>query len=785
MVKKTEDKIVNKVLKVDFHIHSVASKKDGEEVSENTIDNIQILIDKLKSNKIDMIAVTDHNEFDIQLYEKLKEYEKTGEIKKVLPGIEFDVDFKGKRIHIICLFNDANEKKIENISKVINIPFDNKEKNPNAYKEATLRNILTNIETDVLLIAHQKSGVRGGNQNENLANIGEDKFDEIIGIDYFDALEFKTGKIEGMLKSYFIEKELPNFKYITGTDCHNWNYYPKRNEKDKQEMTFSFLRCLPTFKGVVMSLTDKDRVSTAYSNMRKPYLDSLELEFNKEKIYIPLSPRLNVIIGDNSTGKSLILDSLYNKNYTGFSTNKKNGYKAFLKNHDLKITEIPKEKLGKVMYDPQGGIRQKFEGGTKLKDVKFLSKNFKDLNVNNIKEEIETYIDKVLSIIKDNQKITDAKNELDFEVEFHSEIDKTIHHLRFSDDLKIDDTDYSKLIEKIRIILKNLEDLKSELENSEIKLIEKAIKFIKQVEIKIDVKNEKILYKNKIITEIKKISNRIEKEISAVSEEQDNVISNQKQVEIESKNRIIEMIKVNNLEKQDLFEKFKEIKVPSKENGLGDYNFVTRTKELIIDKDKLAELLKSPLSRVNDITKVIEMDEKTFESKLKTTIKNKDDDFKKIYTDEVLKVLNDKFLKQETVILYNGADITSGNSPGKNALIYFEVLSNDMGDKLYIVDQPSDDISRIKSDEIIKIMKHIALNKQVLFVTHKPELVVNLDVDNVVVLKEEEGKLSVVSGALEFESKKNKINILNEVALILDGGIETIRRRWKRYEKKD
>lgn len=73
-------------------------------------------------------------------------------------------------------------------------------------------------------------------------------------------------------------------------------------------------------------------------------------------------------------------------------------------------------------------------------------------------------------------------------------------------------------------------------------------------------------------------------------------------------------------------------------------------------------------------------------------------------------------------------------------------------------------------------------NKQILLVTHKPELVVNLDVDNVIIIKEGlNGKIEIFNGALEFEDEN--INILSEVAETLDGGVDTIRRRWKRYEK--
>ncbi len=65
-------------------------------------------------------------------------------------------------------------------------------------------------------------------------------------------------------------------------------------------------------------------------------------------------------------------------------------------------------------------------------------------------------------------------------------------------------------------------------------------------------------------------------------------------------------------------------------------------------------------------------------------------------------------------------------------------------------------------------------------VTHNPQFIVNLDVDNVVFLSKNE-EISVQSGALEYED--NKYSILQIVADNIDGGIYTIQQRVKRYEK--
>lgn len=118
---------LNSLINIDLHIHSnLSSYKETEGYVDNSnIDNIEILLDKLQINNINMFAITDHNRFGFDLYKKIKtiissncKYEN---LKKVLPGIEFDVQLeKGlESCHIICIFDDKDETKLLNIEKIL------------------------------------------------------------------------------------------------------------------------------------------------------------------------------------------------------------------------------------------------------------------------------------------------------------------------------------------------------------------------------------------------------------------------------------------------------------------------------------------------------------------------------------------------------------------------------------------------------------------------------------------------------------------------------------------
>ena len=66
-------------------------------------------------------------------------------------------------------------------------------------------------------------------------------------------------------------------------------------------------------------------------------------------------------------------------------------------------------------------------------------------------------------------------------------------------------------------------------------------------------------------------------------------------------------------------------------------------------------------------------------------------------------------------------------------------------------------------------------------VTHNPQFIVNLDVDNLIYLSMVDNQLCVQSGALEYADEDT--DILKIVADTIDGGLESIRKRWKRYDK--
>lgn len=778
-----EDNIVKKLAKVDFHIHSIASEKDMDKVKFNTIDNIQILVDKLIENGINMAAITDHNAFDIDVYNKFKSFE--GEkLNKVLPGIEFDVDIEGQRIHIITIFNDNDYLKIKEIPRILaQSSFDNSKSN--AFTEKTYKEILKQIDTNVLLIAHQKSGIRANNQNENLSKIGENKFDYIIGVDYFDAVEFRSGKVEGILKDYKKEKDLDNLRYITGTDCHDWSVYPQQDKNDKSDIQYSYLKCLPTFKGLVMALTDSKRVTTAYYELKQPFINNINLSINGNPITIPLSQGLNVIIGDNSIGKSLILENLIDPTLNNIkSVSKKNGYKNYMKRMKLKINPFSKEEIKKIHYDYQGKIRELFQSGTKLLDIPFLKNKFNNLDNKEIENSVMDYVNKVINKININQETEAINTELDYDISIPSEIEDKTYLLRITDNLNLKIYDYKTICTNLNSIIIALQKLNNLDGFKDAKIINTIINKLIKLKEKYCIKNQQQLQNQVVVSKIKNICSKYEEDNKEKAESQENLLIEYKQNIVTAKNKIIKKIKDYNKKEYKILDLFETIEVNREINPEGKYSFVTKTLSEKVTKSDVSKILTFPFSNLSSVERLEKFNKSDFESKLKKSLKNTGDDYETVYKEAVKDYLNKKVLKQETHIYINDQKIPNGNSQGKNALIYLDVMADEKTNKLYIVDQPDDDISHLKlKSDVINIMRRMSDNKQVLFITHKPELVVNLDVDNVIILKQVDDSIEVNSGALEYENVEKNINILKDVAEILDGGEEIIRKRWKRYDK--
>lgn len=790
------EKIIKTGNKVDFHIHSIASKhKESDDcVNLSTLDNIDLLIKKLNQREINMCSISDHDNFDFDIYNRLKKEENKGSIKKVFPAVEFSVTYEKKVLHIITIFEDKDEEKIKKIQNEI---FDTKNNKPfyddvelNSFSESKYLNILKNIDLNVVMIAHQKETLSSKEtRNHDVMSLGEEKFDELVFLDYFESFEFKRKRNEIFNKNY-IEKNKEKYKdatlrFVTGSDCHIWAKYPEEND----DFSFTYLKCLPTFRGLAMAVTNTKRinyVNNFYSTTDK-YLDSINIEIDNNKYDIKLSKGINVIIGDNSIGKSLLIHKLTNYNYLN-DQKIKDSYDEYLKNNKIKInSSIPESNISK--FNGQGSIRKMFENKTFDSD-EFLNGFFPaeplvSKYIEIYKYEIENYI----SILKNKEEKSNAFNKItNFDI---CVIEATSKSLNFKNVTQAIIASINSKIKKIGKIVEYFELINSLLDkmkandffdkedekyindsiNSNIKLISKYKNKIKQnlFEIsKINTINNEFISKDK---ELKKTKTDETEKIANYESNKDSFSENIVNYYYKSRNKV------------KYEPNIKEEKVPTTSNKVGKYRFVAKTKTKEISNTNLLALINNVLGKsVKDINLI---DSSTIPDRFSN--RNKETSYNDKLTNlknELNKEIDNYFSIDKAINDASDKDVTKELSSGFNSKIYFDLISNQTDDnRIYIIDQPEDDVSQpsIKKN-ILGDFYDMSKNRQVIIITHNPQFIVNLDVDNVIFIgKDENDKIYIQNGALEYFD--NDYDILKIVADNIEGGIDSINERWKRYDK--
>jgi hypothetical protein len=387
--------------KFDLHIHSFASSltKTGDQtiVANSKIQHLPILIEQLIKNDVNVVAITDHNIFDREIYEQLKKQEtQPNNIHKVLPGIEVDLDIESKNVHVVCIFDDTDPKHAMKIQQ----GFVQKA----SYSVDDLGSILRKIELGVVLIAHQKCDYKSENpQKTSLSYAGPEAFYKFIGCEFFDSLEIQNSKVEGILKNRFYEDDIQDIHFIVGSDCHEWNAYPAHHSGLKPAELL-YMKALPTFQGLVMAVTDYSRIYKNPEPKKENVLKKIEIMCNEEKLEIGLSDKINVIIGDNSVGKSTLIKCL--------SGNVEKNALEFFKSHNVEVlTPVIDKNL--FSYSGQGKIREMFEETEEKLPIRQKFKdNFKLIDktpyirlIDNIFGYYKLIWDKNEKVIENNQNI--------------------------------------------------------------------------------------------------------------------------------------------------------------------------------------------------------------------------------------------------------------------------------------------------------------------------------------------------------------------------------------------
>ncbi|MCU0730472.1 MAG: AAA family ATPase [Hyphomonas sp.] len=135
------------------------------------------------------------------------------------------------------------------------------------------------------------------------------------------------------------------------------------------------------------------------------------------------------------------------------------------------------------------------------------------------------------------------------------------------------------------------------------------------------------------------------------------------------------------------------------------------------------------------------------------------------------------YISEEREIAFQNA------SPGQQASALLRLLLKQQAGTL-IVDQPEDDLDNKVLMEIVKIIRFSKSQRQLIFATHNPNLVVNGDADKVVVMKEadEHPQSTDIRFKLDVDGAIETPEVRQAITQIMEGGREAFDMRARKYK---
>ena len=763
--------MLNSLIRVDLHIHSKASsyKDKGVDLSACDAEHVDVLLDKLveAENSIDMFSVTDHNRFDTTLYEELyKRIDERGLSIHLLSGVEFDVELqKGKpAAHIIAIFNAKDAADREKIQATIECD-GLIETESGFYALDKFESLLRHIGLSTILIVHQHAGF-GGNQRKRSAGSASDDAIGLYQYGFFDALEYNNRRVQGILRGELADLRLPA-RMVVGSDCHEWSCYPRHDHNQTMpDAYYAEIRALPTFRGLLMALTSPDtRIGRRDYEWKDGYCPEIELCGRQ----IPLSPGLNVLIGENGSGKSSLLDLLCDKQ----------GKKAHVKKIGKEYDFCCRQKPISPVYIQQGQLQESYGKGTI-----FDASLFVEPNNTSFDSAVRAYAGGVKNIIADNISRNDLRKKARSTSILPAHEEETFKFtVTYADGFANEGNPWASRASQLQTINTLLEQETAYSDNytaDEIEKLKKAAALIEEVRSSVAMRSDSRIMTNGVKSIILRVFKKYEIDIESRSSDLDRKSAAYRKDKAAFVDIVVDLARAELRESPKLPSSIVPMDSGITRNQQNGFSFVRRTAYSDLE-DYADDFLQSFNTQYRSIDKLLKID--TREEAAKAIPSGKPDTWESDY-DGLTKKFIEKLCVATNTIL-DGEDKATGNTLGERALTYYKYLSyGPTAAEVFIADQPEDNISnqRISSD-LIEYLADLRRRSQIIIVTHNPLLVVNLDADNVIALRRDKRGLErVVSGCLESEDTGS---VLGEVASILDGGKEAIKRRLAAYGSLD
>ncbi|MEY4440459.1 MAG: hypothetical protein RLY49_85 [Candidatus Parcubacteria bacterium] len=775
-----------KPIYLDLHIHT---SDDPNNLNNNY--DLDTLINKIREKVGSddfLISLTDHNTVNEKAYlDALKKIE-----KNLILGVELhiqtDLGQASKAYHCHIYFNFDSNKITEDVIKDINSKLDflypNKTPELKDGSIPTIQGIIEMFDNyDFILLPHGGQNHATFNsampEGKNLDNVMQRSI-------YYNFLDgFTSRSNNGTEKTIEYLKKLGVSEFvnlITCSDNYNPSNYPNSKSQNASEFIPTWMYAEPTFSGLRLSLTDSSRLEY---NVEKPKswresIKSISLNNDFLDIDVSLTPGLNVIIGESSSGKTLLVDSL----------------RRLLEKVSFKDSDYVKYGVESMKVDFPDETVPYYIGQN------FISKVTGDNNINEIE-----IIRKIFPQNHDATKLVDIhlkklKNNLEVlfdTVECLENLEGEIKRIRI----------LSKLITLESVnknIFKYLLNTTSSVENIDYSDVDarEDIGFLDQLNKRL-TKNPFINHDESLIIKLKEEIEKI-RELSILEDGVRNIIQNNKSnmdrvlrerqgQSAENKQdfeTLLSLMKkyvcqlnifyktLSLITKQTISEESKALVI--NQNQLIIENKLKLDKEILKDEFNNGLLVEKSISDIDTISPSA-LYRNNFKRNLKGIPSGSSATYRAI-KDFIYSKFIEKNIVKYKIITPDGKDFEN-LSPGHKASVILELILNFDGDTApLIIDQPEDNLATSYINKgLVKSIKNMKKKKQIIFVSHNATIPMSADAQNLILCENNGEKIVIKSSSLE--GSINRKSSLDHIAIITDGGKSSVKKRFKKYNLKE
>lgn len=765
---------------IDVHIHT---SENPDCLNENyDIDTLFSKIRYASQGQQSLISLTDHNTINKKVY--LEALKKCGCDIHLLLGVELHIHYvkETEAYHCHMLFKNAiSEQVIDEVNAILNKLYVKKQVEKKDVNIPTLDKIINEFDSyDFMLLPHGGQSHATFDKSIPKGKKFDTMMERSIYYNQFDGFTARCDSGREETDNYFKRLGISDFvNLVTCSDNYNPSCYPDAKSKDAEPHIPTWILADPTFDGLRLSLSERSRL--VYSQ-NKPdswseNIDSVKYTNEKLDIDVTFSSGLNVVIGGSSSGKTLLVDSLWRKLANDDFEN--SNYKVFgvanlniVNPSGIRPHYLNQNYIMKVVSD---------DNQHNLDDIDIIRSLFPDNKdvVNRINSSLARLKDDITQLIQTVKEIQSIENKLKATPQIgHLLVLKAVKQNIFVHFIPQDESrqkiEYNK--SKMDAQISTLNEIKTVLEKNP---------FVKEQNTTIDA----LIGLLQTIYMYSELETNVFREIKQAYDNYAVLLKTESQEE-QTKTQEFNQLLSNINKYTFLNRKFKKHLT-----NIAEYHEEIATQDIIsaghhlyisnqfkMDKDGVLDVFNYLLKtgkKINDFDDICPQNlyENNF-SKQKPKVQDYNDFINKIYNEFVQK--NKTIYK---IITSDGRDFDNLSAGWKTSVLLDLILGYDKDIAPIIIDQPEDNLAtKYINDGLVDAIKKVKKFKQIILVSHNATIPMMGDAQRIIYCENKDGKIVIRSAPLEGEIDGKPV--LDLIASITDGGKPSIKKRVKKYNLK-